>query len=835
MYIEPKKLKEQLKIQASKDPEKYYPTTTLKELGFIRKKCTCGTFFWTVDTSRQYCGDPKCSGGFLFLQREYTKNKMSYLDVWKNFSSLFKKFGYTPINRFPTWSRWNPTTDFTVASIAAFQPHVVSGEADPPANPLVIPQFCLRFNDVDNIGKTGHMALFSMIGQHAFVPPQKYDINQYLKEIHHWLTQGMGIKNSDITFHEDAWVGGNSCGHSMEFFSGGLELGNQVYMQYEITESGLKDLKIKVLDMGMGQERCAWFSQGKATAYDVTFPKVMKKLYGISGLNVDEKFMAKFIPYSAYLNIDEVEDINKAWKEVADKIGTNVAELRETILPLSALYCIGEHSRALLVALHDGALPSNVGGGYNLRILARRCFNFIEKYQWDIDLFDLCAEHAKELRPQDPGLLDNLDEIKKILDVEEQKYKATKQKSVQIIQEIMREKITPEVLVRIYDSHGITPELLQEEATKRDKKVEIPENFYARVSALHEKREQVHATKKEVEIALDDVPATKILYYDDYRKLTFKARVVRYEGKYLVLDQTSFYGTSGGQVHDTGFIHGKKVVDVIKSGNKIVHVLGEGASFKVGQEVEGKIDEQRRIQLAQHHTTAHIINAAARKVLGKHINQASAYKDVMKGRLDITHYASLTKEEVAGIEQEANSIVAKKIPVLSTFMPRSEAEKKYGFSIYQGGVPIGKELRIIEIKGIDVEACGGTHLKNTSEAGKIKIIGTSKISDAVVRIEYVSGNAALEEGRKEHLVLAEIAALLNVKKSQVPGRAEELFTLWKDIVKKKKKIQVKFTSMKEETLDDKELLEKTAALLKTQPEHLVKTITRFLKDLEPYS
>src|SRR3989344_6515339 len=118
MFMDPKLLKERLRQEASKNPEKYYPTRKLNELGFIRQRCTiCRTFFWTTNLSRKDCGDPQCSGGFLFLQKSYTKKRMSYLEVWKNFSLMFKNFGYTPIKRYPVVSRWNSTTDFTLASI----------------------------------------------------------------------------------------------------------------------------------------------------------------------------------------------------------------------------------------------------------------------------------------------------------------------------------------------------------------------------------------------------------------------------------------------------------------------------------------------------------------------------------------------------------------------------------------------------------------------------------------------------------------------------------------------------------------------------------------------
>jgi len=831
--LNPKELKAKLKLQASKEPDKYYPTSKLHSLGFSRKQCgMCKTYFWTTDASREICGNPNCSGGFLFLQKPLAKNKMNYVEVWKKFSSMFRGFGYTPIKRYPVVSRWNPTTPFTIASIAAFQPHVVSGEAKPPANPLVIPQLCLRFSDIDNVGLTGHNVLFSMLGQHAFVPKNEFKPEHYLEEIYTWLTKGMGIRNKDLTFHEDAWVGGNSCGHSLEFFSGGLEIGNQVYMTYEQTDNGIKELPIKVLDMGMGQERVAWFMAGRGMPYDATFPSVMNKIYKNTGITSDLNFMTKFLPYAAYLNIDEVEDIGKAWKNVAASLYMDVNELKNKILPLSALYSVAEHSRALLVALSDSALPSNTGGGYNLRVVLRRALDFIEKYGWNINLYDVCEWHARDLRIIFPELSENLEDVKKILDVEINKYESTKQKSHQIIADVIKKgETTTKDLLRIYDERGISPELISRESQKLGKKITVPDNFYSLVSELHEKTEVKHVMKEKLDIDLTTVPATKVEYYGDYSIIEFKAKVLKVNKHYLVLDRTYFYPTSGGQIHDLGSIEGNKVVDVVREGDHIIHILEKEATIPLGKDVHCIIDKERRFQLAQHHTSAHILNAAAKRVLGHHINQAGAYKQVDKARLDITHYAALNEKEITKIEEEANKIIKEAITINKTFVERGEAEVRYGMGIYQGGVAPGKILRIVEIPEVDVEACGGTHLNNTKEAGKIKIIKSSKISDSIVRIEYVAGKAAEKESSKEENLLEEAAAILGVGKKGVAIKAAEVFRYWKDVVKKGKSIKLKYSG-DEEDLSDKEILEKTANILKTQVEHVPSTLKRFLKELE---
>ncbi|MEA3378582.1 MAG: alanine--tRNA ligase [Nanoarchaeota archaeon] len=844
MLLSDKEQKKLFKIKAQKNPDQNYPILTLKELGFQRKQCKkCKTYFWTVNPEQETCGDSICSGGYKFIGNSPAKKKMDYIASWKEFSRIFKRMGYTPIKRYPVVARWNPTMEYTIASIASFQPYVVTGEAKPPANPLVIPQFCLRFNDVDNVGITGsHYTGFIMIGQHAFMTPEEYDINKYLREIHTWLKDGLGLPNKEITFHEDAWAGGGNFGPSMEFFSRGLELGNQVYMQYEqLPKGNYKELNIKVLDMGMGHERNAWFTSGEATSYESTFPTVVKKLHKMTGVEYDKNLMNKFAPYAALLNVDEIDNVNQMWKTISKKIDVGVAVLQKNIIELAALYSIADHTRSLLFSLADGALPSNVGGSYNLRMILRRALSFIDKYGWNIDINDVCKEHARYLKPLFPELLKNLDGVQNILEVEKAKYENTKQKSQNIVARIIKKDISSEKLVELYDSKGITPEIIRDEASKYGKNIKIPDNFYAKVAERHEKKEQVAATRKDLGINLKDVPETNAKYFDDYLKTKFKAKALKIDGKYLILDETYFYPTSGGQMHDTGSIQKTKVVDVVKIGNIIVHVMEKEIDQAVaGHKVNCEIDIERREQLAQHHTSTHIVNAAAKRVLGKHINQAGAKKTKEKAHIDLTHYKAINNEELEKIEDEANKIVREAIPIRCSFMPRDEAEKRYGMGIYQGGAVPGQRLRIVEIPEVDVECCAGTHLKNTKEAGEIKLLKSTKVSDAVVRITFVAGKASKKEEKKEHEILEETAKILKVRLNEVFSRAEELFTKWKKARKAFKKgkyleiNQLKLSSRVAEKISDEELLKKTAEIFSTQPEHVPKTAARFLEELKKY-
>ncbi len=830
-----------------KTPEKYYAVQILKEDGFTRHICKkCGKPFWSIDSAREACGDPSCAEdeSFAFIGKSPAKHSLEYVEVWKKFSRMFSEFGYKPIKRYPVVARWNPTMDYTNASIAAFQPYVISGEVEPPANPLIIPQFCLRFGDIDNVGITeSHNTGFVMIGQHSFQEPKNWNQNMAFWHIKQWLNHGLGLEDKELIFHEDAWAGGGNLGCCMEFYSRGCELGNQVYMLYEQTPSGVKDLKIKVLDMGMGMERNAWFSQGKNTIYNATFPKVIKKLLAATGVKQDSKLLERYIPYAGLLNLDEVEDINKAWQIVAEKVGISAEELKQKILPLRSVYAIAEHARSLLVVLNDGALPSNIGGGYNLRVLARRAMSFIEDNHWNIYLPDVCKWHAEELKGLFPELSENLENIQKIIEVEKEKFESTKQKTRYIITKVAKEKLTEEKLLQYYDSYGITPEMVQEEALKHSLQVKVPEDFYNKVAARHldTKPKEIVPGIKELKIDTSGIQPTETSYYEDWKKREFKAKITKVEGNLVVLDETYFYPTSGGQDHDTGEVslnsETAKVINIFKYGPHIVHVLDRTLKLKAGDSIQCRIDFRRRMQLTQHHTAAHIINAAARRVLGHHINQAGAKKSVERGHLDVTHYKSISEDELAQIEKEANKIIQDAIEVRKMSLPRSEAEKRYGLAIYQGGAVPGKIIRIVEIPEVDVEACGGTHVDNTKEVEVINIFKSIKIADGVVRLLYVAGEAAKQTAKHDQDLLKQAAEILNVSQSEVPGRAEELFEAWKKLRKdaKRKKILDKTVyklSKKEEYFGDS--LAKTAEILNTQPEHIPQTIKRFLADIEAW-
>ena len=186
----------------------------------------------------------------------------------------------TSIKRYPVVARWRNDVDYVAAGIFCFQPYCVTGELDPPANPLIMPQFCLRFNDLDNIGITGrHYSGFIMVGIQVFNTEGNYKFfkEEAVEFNFRWLTETLGVHPDEITFVEDVWAGGGNLGPSIEYFVGGLEVGNMVFIQYKTFHDGTREeLDVKVIDTGIGLERIVWLYNGSATSYTDTFKNAME-------------------------------------------------------------------------------------------------------------------------------------------------------------------------------------------------------------------------------------------------------------------------------------------------------------------------------------------------------------------------------------------------------------------------------------------------------------------------------------------------------------------------------------------------------------------------------
>ncbi len=741
-----------LKKEFNKNWKKHYHLEIFREKGFLRKKClSCGKNFWTLDPDRKLCGDSSCES-YGFIGKSITKSKWDYVETWKHFEKFFRKNGHTPVSRYPVIDRWRPDLYFTMASIQDFQ-RIDQGNMvfEYPSNPLVVPQMCLRFNDIPNVGVTGrHHTSFMMSGQHAFgFPKEGYFKDRCIELNFNFLTSAMGIPERELTYVEDMWAmpDFSAFGPSMETFSRGLELVNSVFMQFTKTGSGYKELPIKVIDVGWGHERLVWFSQGTHTGYDAVFGPVIKELRKRAGLG-DSDLFNRYSVIAGSLDMDDIADIKQARQKIAGRLGVTLKQLNETVEPMQALYAIADHTQTLLFAVADGGIPSNVGGGHNLRVLLRRALSFLNEFGFDFTVEKVAELHSSRLKPLFPELRESLEPFSKVLAVEKERYDNTMKKAGLIVEKQLRKgKLSMQDMITLYVSNGITPELIEKTARKQGIEFSMPEDFYMELTARHMTGEKNEARSSELRIDVSGMPETKKLYYEDSYRMEFTARVLKIWGEWIILDRTIFYPEGGGQPADTGILtaNGKKyrVTDTQKVGEVILHKTGKPPDLKEGQRISGEIDWDRRYQHMKMHTCTHILAGATRKVIGKHVWQAGAQKGFDISRIDLTHYQAFTPAEVKKIEKLTNDIVQKNLNVENRELARSDAEEKYGFVLYQGGASPGKMVRVVQIEGgFDVEACGGTHLRRTGEIGRMKIIRTERIQDGVNRIEFTCGKPA---------------------------------------------------------------------------------------------
>lgn len=799
----------------SKNYEQFYPVKTFEKIGFHRANCEkCGHYYWRRSEKKTNCGDANCAEKYHFIGTGVGLGKkgkyLSYSDAWKNFEKAFNsaRIPCTTIDRYPTVARWRADVDFCAAGIYCFQPYCMTGELDPPANPLICPQFCVRFNDLDNIGITGrHYSGFIMLGIQVF---NKKDNFIFFKEEvvefnYRWLTEFLEIDPEEITFIEDVWCGGGNLGPCIEYFIGGLEVGNMVFIEYKTFHDGSREkLEVQVVDVGIGLERVSWFVNGNPTSYNETFKNALDYLSKQVQVETRHDIWEKFGPYSSMLNIDEVEDIDETWKKVASLCGEEVDVIKKAVAPVKDMYVILDHTRTLFMTIYDGSLPSNVGGGGNIRNIFRRVLAILHKNDWwkklGLDgLMAIIEFHKLDLeRIYGDGHFKPNESIRKVLALEIEKWETTDINQRDLLKKILdKKKGTLELddWILAMQSWGVPADKISQISG-----LPIPGNLYYEIA----KRIEQQIPPSELHIYdTNHLPATECLYYDDHKQEKFEGKIVdvflnlgkEYLNKrnIVILDKSAFYPTSGGQLHDTGLMEIKgetyKVVNCEKVGNCTLHILDKEVpeGDLKGVVVLGKIDMDRRKQLMAHHTGTHIVFAAARKILGPHVWQNGAKKTLEKAHLDITHFQSLTYEDELAIENEANRIIMNSIEIKKYFLNKKKAELDFGFTLYQGGVVPGNNLRIVQIEGTDVEACCGTHCDNTAEVGWVKMNKSHRISDGIVRLEYVAYERALEELNGETSIINTLCKDWNIEKNKIVQTGNRFFHEFKKYENQAKK------------------------------------------------
>jgi alanyl-tRNA synthetase len=451
--------------------------------------------------------------------------------------------------------------------------------------------------------------------------------------------------------------------------------------------------------------------------------------------------------------------------------------------------------------LGDGIVPSNVKAGYLARLVIRKALRSLQGLNCEIGLDDVIRKQIENLSAftlygaREETIVD-------MIRHETAKYGSTIDKGKRLVASLAEryrgQSFPREELVKLYDSHGVPPEIVAAVGNEIGTNVELPDDFYSIVADTHER---VEVRVEPATEGVLDLPATYRLFYDEPEQVTFQAQVIGLSKEGAILDRTLFYPGGGGQPADTGHITtglGTKVrvlaarlVDHV-----VIHEVEDVTPFVIGENVRGEIDIDRRQSLARHHTATHILLASIRGVLGNHIWQEGAQKGVESSRLDVSHYKKVTDDERKEIEQEANRVIMDDILVEQKWMDRNEAEQTYGFALYQGGVPPGAVIRIVHV-GADVQACAGTHMTSTGKVGPLRIMKTERIQDGVERFEFAAGIAAILYDQERDAIVSKSSKTLRVPPEQLPSTTSRFFEEWKELGKENeelKELKAKFTS-----------------------------------------
>ena len=789
-------------------PEEEYHLPFFDEFGYIRKLCPeCEEHFWTQHADQTLCGESTVQGcaDYGFIGNPPTRKPYSFQEMREAFLLFFEERGHERIKPYPVVARWRDDLYFTNASIIDFQPYVTEGLVPPPANPLVISQPCVRFPDVESVGPTfgRHLTIFEMGGHHAFNYSDKevYWKDQTVRYHHEFVTKTLGVKSEEVIYKEGTWIGGGNAGPDVESIVSGLEVATLVFMKYKVVGGEFIELPIRTVDTGYGIERFTWLSQGSISAFQAVYDDLLRKITDMAGVGpVDEKLLTEMSKVSGLIAVTKASSRAENWRRISQKIDVDVGDLQRRVTPVVDVYAVADHTKCLAFLLAEGVVPSNVREGYLTRLMIRKTCRLLAGLSVEGKLSDIVDMQISYWSRDFPHLKEMRDEILELLDIEGEKYEQTIQRGHGVVKRLVQEQrasgaaVMPlERLVELYDSHGLTPEVVKDIVRSEGADVSVPENFYSFVAERHVEaprlvKEAVAESVQGVEEVFSDLAETRRLYYEDAYIPEFKAKVLRVSGNCVVLDQTAFYPEGGGQPADYGWLdfNGMRshVTDVQKAGGVIIHTV-EGTLPREGKTIKGTIDWERRISLMRGHTATHIVMGAARRVLGQHVWQCGAQKDVDRTRLDISHPKRLTVKETSRIEKLANDAVMRNLPVETFWMHREEAERQYGFRLYQGGVVPGREIRVVKTEKWEVEACGGTHCRSTGEVGLIKIVRTERIQDGVERLIFSAGTSAVNAVQEIEARVLRAAELLEVQAEKVEKTLERVVSEWKELRRNK--------------------------------------------------
>ena len=813
----------------------------LNEAGFVRKKCkVTDLYFWTRDPSRETSGDT--------VEDEYTFIGTPLIPGFEErgrplkdrmreaFLSYFEEHGHTRVEPYTVVARWRDDIHLTIASIAAFQPHVTNGSVPPPANPLTISQPCIRLTDVAAVGRSGrHLTTFEMMAHHCFNRPKEGDVAYWIDECIRFcddlFVNHLKIPENQITYVENPWAGGGNAGPAVEVIVGGLELATLVFMNLEEHPDGdvevkgerYREMDLQIIDTGYGLERFCWAAAGTPTIYEAIYPDTVAWLRELSGFDANlasmggidsEQLLGELSRLAGILNIDVGTDVNALYDKLVERLNSRgieigLADLKAITEPLSAIYAIPDHLHALCNMLGDGLVPSNVKAGYLARMLARRTLKLRDDLGIDISLAELGAHHL-DINLDGSNFSQSREGILTILELEEVRYREMLRAGEAAVKTALQnvpqesESLDDEMLFHLSETRGLQPDMVVEIAKRLGwSNLTVRVGLAADMAARHASLAKGAASANTApSILAEDFPATIPEFYDDTSQTTFSATVLAcielsksqvesldlsvevtgIPSHAVVLDRTLFYPEGGGQLGDQGTLVNGSAVNVLDTrgevggGGQIILHLTDGA---VTGGVTGHLNEGRRRQLMDHHTAVHIVGGSTRAILGPHIWQAGSNKGERYARLDVTHYQRLTRDDLDAIEDHANSIISENPAVEKLVLDRAEADGRFGFSLYQGGPPKHQQIRVIKIGEHDVQACGGTHHDSAGSVGEVSIIRSSAVQDGVERLQIVAGETAREHTRQQERLLSAASDVLGVQPDELPASVQRFFDEWK--------------------------------------------------------
>ena len=736
-------------------------------------------------------------------------------DLREKYLSFFESKGHL---RLPSFSLVpnNDKSLLLINSGMAPMKKFFTGEVVPPRNRVTTCQKCIRTPDLERVGHTArHGTFFEMLGNFSFgdyfkveaiewawefltktleIPenllwPSIYENDEEAYDI--WKNK-IGVEESHIVRlgkADNFWEHGSGpCGPCSEiYFDRGVERGcgspdckpgcdcdrfmeiwNNVFSQFNNDGHGnYTELAQKNIDTGMGLERLACVMQ-----------------------NVENMF--------------EVDSVRKILDKVCEISGKNYGDNAQNDISIRV---VTDHTRSAMFMISDGVIPSNEGRGYVLRRIIRRACRHGKLLGINHPfLVDMCQVAIGESCDAYTELGEKADYIKKVLSLEEERFDATIDAGLSILEGIVatakaegKTILAGEDAFKLYDTFGFPIDLTREIAEENGLTTDM-DGFNA---LMQEQKQRARNARANISGWSDkaktfDIAKTEFLGYNAYECEGKILAILDENGESVdsvsegecsvILDKTTFYGEGGGQVGDTGVITAGEseltVLDTKKSEGVYIHMCSvANGTIKVGDTVKCSIDIARREAIKRNHSAVHMLQAALRRVLGTHVEQAGSYVDEKIGRFDFTHFAALTKEEICQVEALVNSAILTGTPIDTIETDIETARKNGAMALF--GEKYGALVRMVKMGDFSVELCGGTHLDNTAKAGLFKIITEIGVAAGTRRIEVVTGLGVLD--------------LLSGKEELISQTASELRCQnVNDIAKRSASIQEEIRAMKRE-------------------------------------